>query len=215
MNPGMSPVVAMGVGLILGYVLGSVPASYLAGRWSKGIDLREQGSGNLGATNAFRTLGIWIALPVLVVDLGKGALAVWMAFHFLPQWSLAPDLVALLAAIGAVLGHSFSPFVAFRGGKGVATAAGAFLALAPWAMLPAFVVWLVLLLSTRIMSVASIAGAIVLPVDLIMVEWLLRSPDRPLRVASMVVATALGAWVVIRHRANLQRLRDGTEKGLW
>jgi acyl phosphate:glycerol-3-phosphate acyltransferase len=211
----MSPVAAMGVGLVLGYVLGSIPASYLAGRWSKGIDLREQGSGNLGATNAFRTLGIWVAIPVFICDLGKGALAVWLAFHFLPQLGFAPDLVALLAAVGAVLGHSFSPFVGFHGGKGVATASGAFLTLAPWAMIPALVVWLTLLLSTRIMSVASIAGAIVLPVNLVMVEWLLRSPDRPLRVASMVVVVILGAWVVMRHRSNLQRLRDGTEKGLW
>ena len=209
----MNPSVAIALGLLLGYLLGSIPASYVAGRLLRGIDLREHGSGNLGATNAFRTLGWAAAIPVLLFDIGKGVLAVWIGLRFLPSLPELPDLTALVCATGAILGHSFSPFVGFRGGKGVATAAGAFGMLAPWAMIPAFVVWLGLLLSTRIMSIASIAAAIVLPVNLIVHELL--TPETSPRWATLLVSALIGAWVVLRHRANLKRLREGTEKGLW
>jgi glycerol-3-phosphate acyltransferase PlsY len=211
----MNPWLASLLGLALGFGLGSIPASHLAGRWFKGIDLRDHGSGNLGATNAFRVLGPVAAIPVLIVDVGKGALAVWLAFALLPAVEQAADLVALLAAVGAVLGHSFSPFVGWRGGKGVATAAGAFGTLAPWAMLPAFLVWLLLLLTTRIMSVASVAAATVLPVNLLTAELLTRGEGEPFRVATLAVAFLTAAWVVLRHRSNLSRLRRGEEKVLW
>lgn len=211
----MNPWLASFLGLALGFGLGSIPASYLAGRWLRGIDLREHGSGNLGATNAFRILGAPAAVPVVIVDVGKGALAVWLAFALLPRLEVAGDLIALLAAVGAVLGHSFSPFVGWRGGKGVATAAGAFVTLAPWAMLPAAAVWLLLLLTTRIMSVASIAAATVLPVNLLTAELLSRQEGEPFRLATLIVAFAVAAWVVLRHRSNLERLRRGEEKVLW
>jgi len=198
--------------LLLGYLLGSIPASFVAGRL-RGVDLREHGSGNLGATNVFRVLGPAYAVPVLLVDLGKGALAVALATLLLPPLPKVPDLLPLLCGAAAVVGHSLSPFVGFRGGKGVATAAGVFLYLAPWATVPAFAVWLFLLLLTRIMSIASIAGAAVLPMNLLVFELLRR--DAPFRWATVAAALLIAVWVVWRHRSNLERLRQGRESALW
>ena len=209
----MSPWMALLVGAIVGYLLGSIPASYVAGRLLKGIDLRQHGSGNLGATNVFRTLGWQAAIPVLLVDIGKGAGAVAIGLHLLPSWGPMPDLTALVCAIGAILGHGFSPFVSFKGGKGVATAAGAFLTLAPAATLAAMVVWGVLLASTRIMSVASVAAAAVLPVNLLVFELL--QTQREARWATFVCGTLIAVWVIVRHRSNLERLRAGKESALW
>lgn len=209
----MSPWTALAVGAVVGYLLGSIPASYVAGRVLRGIDLREHGSGNLGATNVFRTLGWQAALPVLLVDIGKGALAVWIGLHVLPSWQTMPDLTGLVCAVAAILGHSFSPFVGFKGGKGVATAAGAFLTLAPAAALAAVVVWGALLFATRIMSIASVAAATVLPVNLLVFE--LVQGDREPRWATLILGTLIAVWVILRHRPNLVRLREGTEKALW
>lgn len=209
----MNPWVALLVGFVGSYLLGSIPASYLAGRWTRGIDLREHGSGNLGTTNAFRVLGRAAAIPVLGVDVGKGALAVWLGLALLPSWGTLPDLTALVCAVGAILGHSFSPFVGFRGGKGVATAAGAFVTLAPAATIAAAGVWIVLLTTTRIMSVASVAAATVLPINLLTLELLRDEGTR--RWATFVIGALVAVWVIARHRSNLQRLRDGEESALW
>jgi glycerol-3-phosphate acyltransferase PlsY len=209
----MSPWTALLVGSIVSYLLGSIPASYIAGRLLQGIDLREHGSGNLGTTNAFRTLGWRGGIPVLIVDMGKGAAAVAIGLWLLPSWSVMPDLTALAGAVAAILGHSFSPFVGFKGGKGVATAAGAFFTLAPEATLAAAAVWGILLFGTRIMSIASVAAATVLPVNLLMLE--LVRIDGPKRWATLIVGTVVCAWVILRHRGNLKRLRDGEEKALW
>jgi len=209
----MSPWTALVVGAVVGYLAGSIPASYIAGRMLKGIDLREQGSGNLGATNVFRTLGWQAALPVLLVDICKGVGAAAIGLFLLPSWSTMPDLTGLVCAVAAILGHSFSPFVGFKGGKGVATAAGAFLTLAPAAALAAIVVWSALLFATRIMSIASVAAATVLPVNLLVFELLQR--DRETRWATLILGTLIAVWVIVRHRPNLVRLREGKEKALW
>ena len=209
----MSPWMALLVGALIGYVLGSIPASYVAGRLLRGIDLRDHGSGNLGATNVFRTLGWKAAVPVLLIDIAKGAAAVAIGLYVLPSWSTMPDLTALVCAVAAILGHGFSPFVGFKGGKGVATAAGAFITLAPVAALSAIFVWAVLLVATRIMSVASVAAAAVLPVNLLVVELL--QPDTDPRWATMIFGTLIAVWVILRHRSNLERLREGRESTLW
>jgi acyl phosphate:glycerol-3-phosphate acyltransferase len=209
----MSPWTALVVGMIGSFLLGSLPTSYLVGKRLKGIDLREHGSGNLGATNVYRVLGVWAAVPVLLVDLGKGALAVSLGLWLLPSWSVLPDLTALGCAVGAILGHSLSPFVGFKGGKGVATAAGAFVTLAPAATLAAMGVWVLLLATTRIMSVASVAAAAVLPVNLLTLELLREDGTR--RWATLVVGLCAATWVIVRHRANLRRLREGKEDALW
>ncbi|HKK70819.1 MAG TPA: glycerol-3-phosphate 1-O-acyltransferase PlsY [Candidatus Krumholzibacteria bacterium] len=209
----MNPWTALLVGALIGYVLGSIPASYVAGRLLRGIDLRDHGSGNLGATNVYRTLGWKAAVPVLAIDIAKGSAAVAVGLYLLPSWSTMPDLTALVCAVTAILGHGFSPFVGFKGGKGVATAAGAFIALTPVATLSAIFVWAVLLVATRIMSVASVAAAAVLPVNLLVFELLQRGGEA--RWATMIFGTLIAVWVILRHRGNLERLREGKESTLW
>lgn len=211
----MSPLMTVVVALVCGFLLGSIPTGYIAGRMLRGIDLREVGSGNLGATNVYRNLGLLPALAVLILDMGKGALAVFIGLYWIPGLSeTLPDLTGLVCALAAVLGHSLSPFVGFRGGKGVATAGGAFFVLAPLAALSALLVWGILLATTRVMSIASLAGAVVLPVSLGLTE-VLRGPGEDRRFATLLFGMAVGIWVIWRHRANIARLREGTESRLW
>lgn len=185
--------------VLASYLLGAVPSSYIAGRLSRGIDLREHGSGNLGATNAFRVLGWKIALPVMLFDVFKG----WFPTFFFPRWSglSTPGWVAAFAA-AAVVGHVFSVYVRFRGGKGVATSAGVLIALAPWAMLTGLAVWLVVLGVSRIVSLASILAAVAVPI----VVWVRRDPPFVLG-----LCTALAAFVIFAHRSNIGRLLRGEE----
>ncbi len=185
--------------VVLAYLLGAVPSSYVAGRLARGIDLREHGSGNLGATNAFRVLGWKVALPVLVFDVFKG----WFPPFFFPRWdgsSAGAWIVAYAAA--AVLGHVFSVYVNFRGGKGVATSAGVLLALAPWGVLGGFVVWLLVLAATRIVSLASIVAALAVPLVVLV------TGGAPV-ILGLCVALAL--FVVFAHRGNIRRLLRGEE----
>ena len=187
--------------VVLSYVLGATPTSYWVGRAFHGVDLREHGSGNLGATNAFRVLGWQSALPVMVVDIAKGVLPVWL----FPK--LAPVSVEWVLAFGAaaIVGHVFSFWVGFKGGKGVATGAGVFMALAPVAVLGSFVVWLALAFTTRIVSVASMGAAATLP---ILVALTAPRDDGNL---SIWFATTLGAFVIWAHRSNFRRLLKGEE----
>ncbi len=193
----MSPLVLV----VLAYLVGATPTSYWVGRLVFGIDLRTRGSGNLGATNTFRVLGWKAAIPVAVVDIAKGWLPVWL---FPRLHGEAPWEWALAYAAAAVVGHSFSFWVRFQGGKGVATSAGALLALAPWGVLVAFVTWLVVVVSTRIVSLASLAAAIVLPLALF---FLPHRGGNALEAFSL----ALAVFVFWAHRANLQRLLRGEE----
>jgi glycerol-3-phosphate acyltransferase PlsY len=184
--------------LALSYLLGSVPSSYIAGRM-RGIDLRRHGSGNLGATNTFRVLGPRIAAPVMIFDVLKG----FVPAAVLPALAGMPTLGWTLAfGVAAIMGHVFSVFVRFRGGKGVATAAGVFLAIAPVAVLIGFVVWLVTLRLGRMVSLASIAGAAV------MVAAVAITDDRP---AVLALGVAVAAFIVFAHRANIRRIVRGEE----
>jgi acyl phosphate:glycerol-3-phosphate acyltransferase len=183
----------------IGYVLGSCPFGYWAGRM-RGVDLRTAGSGNIGGTNAIRVLGPRIGVPALLLDIAKGAAAVLIGAQ------LGGTGTEVLAAAAAMLGHTRSIFLGFRGGgKAVATGAGAMLALAPAVTVPVAVVWVALSLLTRYISVASMVSAVVLVVGVI-------ATGQPWP----VVAFALfGAAVVIwRHRSNIARLRAGTEHRL-
>lgn len=184
---------------VASYLLGSIPTSYLVVRLVKGQDLRKMGSGNLGATNLYRVLGLKYALPVALFDAAKGAIPVMV---FAPQAG-GTDLLALLLGITAVLGHMFSVFVGFRGGKGVATGAGVVLGLAPWALLAGLAVWLLTVLSTGYVSLASIAAAILLPFA---VYWL-----HPERREMIWLFAVLSLAIVVLHRANIARLLAGTE----
>ena len=186
--------------LLASYFVGAIPTGYLAGRLFRGIDLREHGSKNLGATNVYRTLGARYAIPVALFDIAKGAVPVLV---FAPRASDS-QLFALACGIAAIVGHVFSVFVRFRGGKGVATAAGVMLGLTPLALGVAALVWLVLVALTGYVSLASIVAAAVLPVAV----YLLERPDRP---EILWLDALVAAAIIWLHRANIRRLLNGTE----
>ena len=199
------------------YLLGSIPTGFLVAR-AKGIDIRNAGSGNIGATNAMRVLGKPAGIFVLLLDALKGYAAVaflapqifnWLAPHLglasdfsVEPFELRPRLL-VIAGIGAVLGHNYTCWLKFKGGKGIATTAGVYLALAPWAVLVALIVFILAVALTRYVSVGSIAAAIALPVAV----WVMT----PHNLFLGLVTTALGLLAIYKHKSNLQRLRDGTE----
>jgi glycerol-3-phosphate acyltransferase PlsY len=186
--------------LIASYFVGAIPTSYLAGRLFRGIDLREHGSRNLGATNVYRTLGWKYAIPVGLFDIAKGAVPVLV---FAPRVSDS-QVFALACGIAAILGHVFSVFVRFRGGKGVATAAGVMLGLTPLALGVAALTWLLIVALSGYVSLASIAGAAVFPLAV----YFLERPERPEILWLDILVAAAIVWL---HRANIRRLLDGTE----
>jgi len=185
------------------YVVGSLPMGLFVGRL-RGVDLREHGSRNIGATNAGRVLGKPWFFVVFVLDFAKGWGPV-LAARKLEVFRDEPGL-AIAAGVAAVLGHVFSIFLKFKGGKGVATAAGVFMALAPMAAAIAFVVWLLVAKGSGYVSVASLAAAVALPLAC----WLL---PKPFEVGDGVrwMALLVGALIVFRHRANIGRLLRGQE----
>ncbi len=186
--------------LVASYLVGAIPTSYLAGRLFRGIDLREHGSRNLGATNLYRVLGWRYAIPVGLFDAAKGLVPVLV---FAPA-AEASGLFALLCGLTAVLGHVFSVFVRFRGGKGVATVAGAMLGLAPVALGVAFVVWAALVFLTGYVSLGSITAAAVFPLAVLLLE----PPADPRILWLDLLAAAAIIWF---HRGNIRRLLNGTE----
>jgi glycerol-3-phosphate acyltransferase PlsY len=194
----MSPI----IGVLISYLAGSIPSAYIAGKL-RGIDLRQHGSGNLGATNVVRVLGPRIGGIVFAADLLKGFLPV----YFLPRLTetLRPELWALVYGVAAIMGHVKPVFLLGKGGgKGVATASGVFLALAFVPMLIAEVAWISVFYFTRYVSLASLVGAAVLP-PAILVFY--RDPQSPVFIASVIIA----AFVFWTHRANIGRLRRGEE----
>jgi glycerol-3-phosphate acyltransferase PlsY len=205
--------------LILAYLMGAIPTAFLIGKKVKGIDLREHGSGNLGATNIFRTLGPWWGVLVLALDMVKGMAAVLVMQLVLglrdPEAGmplhLPRDVWRILAGFVAAVGHTLSPFVSFHGGKGVATTAGAYIILAPYPFLTALVVFGIAFAATRIVSLASLCAAAVLPVAVAYFEWKSRSPfSKTIFVFTLLICI----WVMVKHRANIKRLQAGTEKPL-
>ena len=195
--------------LIGSYLFGSIPFGYLAGRLV-GIDIRQAGSGNVGATNVVRVLGKRFGYPVLALDVLKGFGAVKIAMLIAPgrppEWN-SPEIFGILAAMSSVLGHLYPPWLKFKGGKGVATSAGALFALTPVATLVGVAIWIVVFWLTRYVSLASMIAAGVLPIVILVVSSQDQNKRRPLVYSSACVATV----VVWRHRSNLSRLMRGTE----
>lgn len=200
----MAPLLAVGG---LAYLLGSIPFGYIAGRLS-GIDVREHGSGNIGATNVLRILGKPWGFAVFFADVCKGFLAVRLAFVIVaaqPDLQSHADFYAILAAASCVTGHSFPIWLKFKGGKGVATSAGALFGVVPIATISIFLVWLVVFFLTRYVSVASILAALALPIVVAMLKGTHGS-------AVFYFSVAMTALVVWRHRSNISRLLNGTEQ---
>jgi glycerol-3-phosphate acyltransferase PlsY len=186
--------------LLASYLLGAIPTSHLVSRLIARIDLREHGSGNLGATNLYRVLGWKYAIPVALFDIAKGAVPVLI---FAPQASDS-ELFAVACGVAAILGHVFSVFVRFKGGKGVATAAGVMLGLTPVALGVAAIVWGLVVLLTGYVSLGSIAAAAVLPFAVYLLE---KSRTSEL----LWIVALVAASVILLHRRNIQRLLKGTE----
>ncbi len=191
---------------VAAYLLGSIPAGYLVAR-AKGIDIRAVGSGNIGATNVFRTLGKPLGILVLVVDGLKGfAACSWLADFVVRPFAVAPDKIECLkivAGICAVLGHNYTCWLKFKGGKGIATSAGVYFALAQKAAGIALGTWIIVFAVGRYVSVASIAAAVALPTAV----WLTTDS-----LFLGIVTTALGLLAIFKHRDNVQRLLNGTEQ---
>jgi acyl phosphate:glycerol-3-phosphate acyltransferase len=189
----------LAVMLLLAYLIGATPTSYVAGKLGRRIDLREHGSRNLGATNVYRVLGWAYAIPVALIDVAKGAIPV----AILGPWANGPAWFMVALGLAAVVGHIFSPYVRFKGGKGVATAAGMFLALTPLAVAISIPIWIFALWLSGYVSVASLTVAALFPV------WVrLTAPEQPYTFWAAVV---LAMIIVYSHRHNIRRLREGTE----
>ena len=197
------PPIALTVFLLLcAYLLGSVSGSLLLGRL-RGVDIRRHGSGNAGGTNALRTLGWRLALGVVAIDVGKGALAAWLALRFAPLGQ-ALDVTAhgYAAAACAVVGHVWPLWHGFRGGKGAATAVGGLLMLWPWSIGVLLPVWMLVLVATGYVGLSTVLAAVALP----LLAW--GTDAEPARLWFSMFAAL---FIAFTHRANLQRLRQGTE----
>ena len=181
--------------IVISYLIGSIPFGYLLARL-KGIDIMELGSGNIGATNVWRNLGPVPGLAVLLLDMGKGAVAVWLGKY------LGGIETELLAAVAVLFGHSWSVFLRFKGGKMIATGGGVVLAMSPVLILVCLVVWLTTVAVTRYVSLGSMLAAVSIPVTMMMI-------DMSLWHISFGIAMALLA--IYKHRANISRILDGTE----
>ena len=190
--------------LLIGYLLGSINFAVLVAKY-KGLDLFSLGSGNPGATNVKRIMGAFWGNTVFLLDFSKGYLAVFLTQSILVLEGLNYDLLAILGLLGAILGHSFSIFLKFRGGKGVATTMGGLLALMPWVLVLGLVAWLIVFFSTRVVAMASIVFAISLPISFYFLHDL---PD-----VRWIFCIVLAILIVVRHYSNIQRLLSGEEHG--
>jgi len=203
------PILSYAVIAVAAYLLGSIPTGYLAGR-ARGIDIRAVGSGNMGATNVFRSLGKTAGVIVLVVDGLKGYVAcAWLCDGALGLMKLPTadaETYRIIAGIAAVLGHNFTCWLKFKGGKGIATSAGVYFALAPLAVGIAMAAFILAVLLTRYVSIGSITAAIALPTAV----WCLPKSNLLLD----IVTTALGVMAIYKHRSNIKRLMAGTESRL-
>jgi glycerol-3-phosphate acyltransferase PlsY len=204
----MSPVLALAATLLIGYVSGSLPWGLWLGFAFRGVDVRTIGSGNLGATNVYRSLGPAIGIATLLLDIAKGALPVWLLPHSAlgAAFPGGPEWCALAAACAAVAGHVWTFLAGFKGGKGVATSAGVLLSLSPPSFGVFVAVFLVVLLVTRFVSLGSILGAVAFSIALA------RFSPAGLASPSFAVGVVLAALVIVRHKDNIARLLRGEER---
>jgi glycerol-3-phosphate acyltransferase PlsY len=195
---------ALGALLVaVGYLAGSIPFGYLLGRLVLGVDVRTVGSGNIGGTNVARAGGKALGITVIALDAAKAIVPILLARRFLGGGPRA-ELLVVLVAVSAFVGHLFPVWLGFRGGKGVATALGIFVVLAPWGALAGIAVYAVAYAATRISSVGSLAGTAACAAG----AFLQHGPASPISWAGV----ALAALIVLRHRENIRRIRSGEEK---
>jgi len=185
--------------VILAYFLGAIPFGYLLVKWKSGKDVRSSGSGNIGATNVLRTTGRAAGVATLLLDIGKGYLAVWLA----GRWSGGSPFWMSLAAVVVMAGHAYPVFLGFRGGKAVASFVGAFLCLTPLPLAAVLVVFVVVVAWTRHISMGSIVSAATFPLAV----WLILQPPLPV-IAAAILA---GIFIIYKHKENIRRLRENRE----
>lgn len=190
--------------LAMAYLLGSIPFGYLLVRFFRKEDVRATGSGNIGATNVARAGGKGLGLLTLLLDALKGYLAVVIAMHLAPSTLHGPSTLAVAAAVAAVLGHVFPVWLGFRGGKGIATALGVFVALVPWVALSALALFILVVATTRLVSLGSILAAVSIPLFALLLV--------PHRSAALLAGLSFISLVsILKHHANIVRLLHGTE----
>ena len=192
--------------IVIAYILGSIPNALWIGKVFKGIDVREHGSKNTGSTNAARVLGAKLGILTLILDISKGAIPVTLSFFMkadlLENMTGISSLDPIMVGIFAIIGHSFSLFMKFKGGKAVATTVGVFTVLVPKALLLAAVVFFVIFAVTRYVSVSSITAAISLPIFIFFLYW---------DVTYTIFGGIIAILIIVKHKSNIQRLLNGTE----
>jgi glycerol-3-phosphate acyltransferase PlsY len=181
------------------YLLGAIPFGYLLVKWTTGADVRTGGSGNIGATNVLRTTGRAAGIATLLLDIGKGYLAVWIAGRLSEHDALSMSV----AALAVMAGHAYPVFLGFKGGKAVASFVGAFLCLTPLALGAVLVVFVIVVAWTRHISMGSIVGAATFPLAV----WLVQKPE----VIGVMAGVIAGAFITYKHSSNIRRLHTGTE----
>lgn len=190
--------------IVVAYILGSIPTAYIFGKILKGIDIRKQGSGNVGATNVFRVIGKGPAIVVFIIDVLKGFIAVTVIPYYLQ--SLVPEIpyiVYLILGAAAIAGHIWTCFLRFKGGKGVSTTAGVMAGLSPWVMVGGLVVWIIVFSLWKYVSLASISAAVSIPIIAVATGQ---------TIEFVIFSACLCMVGVFSHKANIQRLIQGTEK---
>jgi acyl phosphate:glycerol-3-phosphate acyltransferase len=185
--------------VLIAYLLGGIPVGYLLVRWTTGKDVRASGSGNIGATNVLRTTGRGAGIATLLLDIAKGYAAVWVA----DKLTGGSELWMSAAALAVMAGHAFPVFLKFKGGKAVASFTGAFLYLTPLPLFAAFVIFAITLAASGFISAGSIVAAATFPFGV----WLILHPSSSVLITSFIA----GAFIVYRHKSNLERLREGKE----
>jgi acyl phosphate:glycerol-3-phosphate acyltransferase len=197
------PIVGYILVVLVAYLLGSIPTGFLVAK-ARGVDIREVGSGNIGATNVMRILGKTAGIFVLLADAAKGWLAVLVVARLLAKWlnPTAGEAFAICAGVAAILGHMYSCWLYFKGGKGIATSAGVLIAWVPLPLLIILAIWIVVIAFTRYVSLASICASFALP----FAAWIVGKST-----TVILVTAALAALAIYKHRANIQRLLKGTE----
>ncbi len=198
-------------GIIISYLIGSIPTAFIFGKWLKGIDIRKFGSGNVGATNALRVLGKGVGLAVLALDILKGVVAVLLAQIIVHQTNIPADIFRILMGISCICGHNWPIFLNFKGGKGIAATLGVFIGLAlktpglGMTLLLVVLFWLLVFVLSRIVSLSSITAVLVLPLLVVVSKQ-----SRVIFTASLV----LSFFVILRHKSNITRLLQGKESRL-
>jgi glycerol-3-phosphate acyltransferase PlsY len=198
--------VALIVSLLIAFLAGSLPTSFLFGKFFAGIDIRKEGSGNVGATNVYRVMGKLPGIITLIIDIAKGACAVSLVASYCYRWGMPLSFLhyQIFMALAVVSGHNWTPWLKFKGGKGMATSMGVLVIICPKILLLTAIVWIAVFAVTRIVSVASIAASIFLPV--------IAAFFGEISVTSL--ATMLCVIAILKHRSNIQRLIRGGERRL-